>query len=142
MKHLYSTCFVSSSQQGWQLKKFQYRSTLKLSMVKLVRVYIGFCFHYFLVSSIAVFYEAFFYCCKQLRKCVIIQLLEAGSICKDVSTILKFNLAPVYLSKILRSISSENSAYQARHVTQFLIQLIYSFCLEFNFLYWTETRKM
>jgi hypothetical protein len=36
-----------------------------------------------------------------------------GSICRNISAILKFNLAPVFLSKILRSILSKNSAYQA-----------------------------
>jgi hypothetical protein len=36
-----------------------------------------------------------------------------GSICRDISAILKFNLAPVFLRKILCSISSKNSAYQA-----------------------------
>jgi hypothetical protein len=31
---------------------------------------------------------------------------DSGSICRDISEILKINLAPVKLSKILRSISS------------------------------------
>jgi hypothetical protein len=39
--------------------------------------------------------------------------ISPGSICRDESAILKINLAPVFLSKILRSISSKNSAYQA-----------------------------
>jgi hypothetical protein len=40
--------------------------------------------------------------------------MGSGSICRDISAILKFNLAPVFPSKILRMISSKNSAYQAR----------------------------
>jgi hypothetical protein len=40
-------------------------------------------------------------------------LRGTGSISKDVSAILKFNPAPVFLRKILISISSKNSAYQA-----------------------------
>jgi hypothetical protein len=39
---------------------------------------------------------------------------DPGSICRNISGILKINFAPVLLSKILRSISSKNSAYQAR----------------------------
>jgi hypothetical protein len=46
--------------------------------------------------------------------------LTSGSICRDISAILEINLAPVFLSKILRSISSKNSSYQARtHLCQF-----------------------
>jgi hypothetical protein len=36
-----------------------------------------------------------------------------GSIFRNISAILKFTFAPVFLSKTLRSISSKNSAYQA-----------------------------
>ena len=39
---------------------------------------------------------------------------KPGSICRDISVILKFNLALVFLRKILRSISNKNSEYQAR----------------------------
>jgi hypothetical protein len=35
----------------------------------------------------------------------------SGFKCRDISVILKFNLAPVFLIEILRSISSKNSAY-------------------------------
>jgi hypothetical protein len=50
-----------------------------------------------------------------------------GQIYRDLSAILKFNLSPVFLSKILRSISSKNSAYQVR--TQMLyIVLLFSAC--------------
>ena len=37
-----------------------------------------------------------------------------GSICRDISAIWKINLVSVFPSKILRWISSKNSAYQAR----------------------------
>jgi hypothetical protein len=56
------------------------------------------------------------------------KLCESGSICRDIGTILKFNLAPVFLSKNLRSISSKNSAYQARHLAGFSFE-----CLKSNF---------
>ena len=38
----------------------------------------------------------------------------SGLICRDIRSIFKFNLAPVFLSKNSRSISSMNSAYQTR----------------------------
>jgi hypothetical protein len=39
--------------------------------------------------------------------------VHSGSMCRDISAILKFNLAPVFQSKTLRSISSKNYAYLA-----------------------------
>jgi hypothetical protein len=39
--------------------------------------------------------------------------LNPGSICRGINSIFKFNFAPVFLSKISRSISSKNSAYQS-----------------------------
>jgi hypothetical protein len=41
-------------------------------------------------------------------------LRETGSICRDISAILKFNLVPVFLSKILTLIPRKSCAYQAR----------------------------
>jgi hypothetical protein len=38
---------------------------------------------------------------------------SSGSISRDISAILKFNLAPVFLSKILTSVVNKNSEYQA-----------------------------
>ncbi len=40
--------------------------------------------------------------------------IRLGSICIEICAILKLNLAPVFLSKILRTILSMNSAYLAR----------------------------
>jgi hypothetical protein len=42
-----------------------------------------------------------------------LSIFGSGSICRDISAILKINLAPAFLSKIFRSISRKNSAYRA-----------------------------
>jgi hypothetical protein len=52
--------------------------------------------------------------------------ISPGSIYRDINAILKINPAPVFLSIILRSISSKNSAYQARadmQISKFSLEL-------------------
>jgi hypothetical protein len=56
-----------------------------------------------------------------------------GSIYRDISAILKINLAPVFLGRFLRLISSYNSAYQARaRYEEFMLEIKLQYLTEKN----------
>jgi hypothetical protein len=62
-------------------------------------------------------------------------------ICRDISAIFKFNLGHIFLSKILRSISSKNFAYQAWCCRQKAQNYYFICCIDENMLTWNNYWK-